>query len=67
MTCLTGWKISRFPEYDPHGDPIPKSNGILPVTRSKPLAEMEVGCKIKINVSDRSPDFLRYLDKQGLV
>jgi DtxR family Mn-dependent transcriptional regulator len=60
-------KFLGFPEYDPHGDPIPKSNGILPVSRSKPLAEMEVGCKIKItNVSDRSADFLRYLDKLGI-
>ena len=58
-------KFLGFPEYDPHGDPIPKSNGKLPVTKSKPLSEIEVNRKLKItNVSDNSPDFLRYLDKQ---
>src|ERR1700730_538385 len=58
-------KFLGFPEYDPHGDPIPKSNGKLPVTKSKPLSEIEVNRKIKItNVLDNSPDFLRYLDKQ---
>jgi DtxR family transcriptional regulator, Mn-dependent transcriptional regulator len=60
-------KFLGFPEYDPHGDPIPKSNGKLPANRSKPLAEMGINMKIKItNVSDSSPDFLRYLDKQGI-
>jgi len=58
-------KFLGFPEYDPHGDPIPKSNGKLPVTKSKPLSEIEVNRKLKItNVSDNSPDFLRYLNKQ---
>ena len=60
-------KFLGFPEYDPHGDPIPKSNGNLPVSRSKPLSEMEAGRKVKItSVSDSSPDFLRYLNKQGI-
>ncbi|HZK64908.1 MAG TPA: metal-dependent transcriptional regulator, partial [Puia sp.] len=60
-------KFLGFPEYDPHGDPIPKSNGNLPVSRSKPLSALEPGKKIKVvSVSDGSPDFLRYLDKQGI-
>ena len=60
-------KFLGFPEYDPHGDPIPRSNGKLPVLKSKPLSAIEVNRKIKItSVSDNSPDFLRYLDKQGI-
>jgi len=60
-------KFLGFPEYDPHGDPIPKSNGRLPVSRSRALATIEAGGKVRItNVSDHSPSFLRYLDKQGI-
>jgi DtxR family Mn-dependent transcriptional regulator len=60
-------KFLGFPEYDPHGDPIPKSNGKLPISKSKPLSEIGVNRKIKItNVSDNSADFLRYLDKQNI-
>jgi DtxR family Mn-dependent transcriptional regulator len=60
-------KFLGYPSYDPHGDPIPKSNGNLPVVRSRPLAEIEAGRRMKVTkVSDSSPDFLRYLDKQGI-
>ena len=60
-------KFLGYPKYDPHGDPIPQSNGHLPAITSKPLSEVEVNRKIRItNVSDSSADFLRYLEKQGI-
>jgi DtxR family transcriptional regulator, Mn-dependent transcriptional regulator len=60
-------KFLGFPQFDPHGDPIPQSNGHLPVFSSRPLSEVKVNSKIKItNVSDSSADFLRYLEKQGI-
>jgi DtxR family Mn-dependent transcriptional regulator len=60
-------KFLGFPQFDPHGDPIPQSNGHLPAVTSKPLSEVEVNRKIRItNVSDSSADFLRYLEKQGI-
>lgn len=60
-------KFLGFPKYDPHGDPIPQSNGHLPPMASKPLSDVEVNHKIRItNVSDSSADFLRYLEKQGI-
>ena len=60
-------KFLGFPKYDPHGDPIPQSNGHLPPMASKPLSDIEVNRKIRItNVSDSSADFLRYLEKQGI-
>lgn len=31
------------PVFDPHGDPIPSSSGILPIKKGKPLTEMKVG------------------------
>ncbi len=60
-------KFLGFPQFDPHGDPIPQSNGDLPVISSKPLSEIKAGFKIKVtSVSDSSADFLRYLEKQGI-
>src|SRR5450755_1149349 len=60
-------KFLGFPQFDPHGDPIPQSNGLLPAFSSRPLSEVKVNSKIKVtNVSDSSADFLRYLEKQGI-
>ncbi|MHA4810884.1 metal-dependent transcriptional regulator [Flavitalea flava] len=60
-------KFLGFPEYDPHGDPIPGSNGKIPVNKSKPLTEIEKGHKVKITkVSDHSTSFLQYLHKQQI-
>ncbi len=60
-------KFLRFPKYDPHGDPIPNSNGRLAVLKSKPLGETALDKKVRITgVSDNSADFLRYLNKQNI-
>ncbi len=60
-------KFLGFPKYDPHGDPIPQSNGHLPAKASRPLSDAELNRKILItSVSDSSADFLRYLEKQGI-
>jgi DtxR family transcriptional regulator, Mn-dependent transcriptional regulator len=51
-----------YPEFDPHGDPIPNANGELPKTTSILLSEIEEGqsCKVAA-VKDTSPSFLQYL------
>ena len=60
-------KFLGYPNYDPHGDPIPDKNGKLPATKWHPLSETEIGKKVKVvNVDDNSPDFLKYLDKQEI-
>jgi len=60
-------KFLGYPNYDPHGDPIPDKNGKLPATRWMALSETEIGKKVKVvNVDDNSPDFLKYLDKQNI-
>ncbi len=48
-----------FPEYDPHGDPIPKSNGEVPKITNTLLSQIEVGemCRVSA-VKDTSPVFL---------
>ncbi len=57
-------KFLGFPEYDPHGDPIPKADGKLPKTYSVNLADVKVGelCRVAA-VKDASSSFLQYLIK----
>ena len=55
------------PRFDPHGDPIPDTNGKMPETPSVPLSEGCAGTTYRlVGVSNHSPAFLRYLDKTGL-
>lgn len=53
-----------FPEYDPHGDPIPKSNGDIPHSLATLLSEKKVGdvCKI-VAVKDTTTAFLQQLER----
>lgn len=56
-----------FPEYDPHGDPIPKHNGEIPEFLSVPLSEAEIGESYKfVGVKDTSTAFLQHLQRHGL-
>ncbi|REK10305.1 MAG: metal-dependent transcriptional regulator [Planctomycetota bacterium] len=55
------------PEVDPHGDPIPRSDGTLRVPASRTLAECQVGDGFQLaRVIDQSPEFLRFLSNSGL-
>ena len=55
-------KYLGSPKYDPHGDPIPKSNGEMPSTVNTMLSEIEVGkaCRVAA-IKDTSAIFLQYL------
>lgn len=60
-------KFLGFPEYDPHGDPIPKANGKLPKRYSVTLADIKEGDKCRVAaVSDTSSSFLQYLLKLNI-
>jgi len=53
-----------FPEYDPHGDPIPNSNGEIPPAASSLLSEIEEGKTCQVTaVKDSSAVFLQYLEQ----
>lgn len=63
-------KIDQFlgyPEYDPHGDPIPDADGKLKPAFKKTLSDIPVGqsCKIAA-VKDSSASFLQHLMQLGL-
>lgn len=56
-----------YPQYDPHGDPIPDKDGVVQIKPRVPLAELEIGDIGKLtSVSDSSDMFLRYLDKLNI-
>jgi DtxR family Mn-dependent transcriptional regulator len=55
-------KFLDYPTYDPHGDPIPKSNGEMPNSFTLQLSQIEPGktCRVAA-VKDTSTIFLQYL------
>ena len=55
------------PAFDPHGDPIPASNGKMPVYANKRLSEIAVNQTCKVgSVRDTSTPFLKYLKQLNL-
>lgn len=56
-----------YPEYDPHGDPIPDANLNMPEIEQTTLSSLEIGKKGRIlRVPHEDPQVLRYLGKCGL-
>lgn len=60
-------KFLNYPQYDPHGDPIPKPDGRIPVLPSTTLKSISAGghCRV-VAVKDTSPAFLQYLHKLNI-
>jgi len=57
-----------YPEFDPHGDPIPDRNGKMPKSKHGiPLSNVEPGNSVKVNrVHDFDSSFLQYISKIGI-
>jgi DtxR family Mn-dependent transcriptional regulator len=60
--------ILNYPEYDPHGDPIPSREGKMPkVKKQKPLSDLLEGESGKvIRVNDYNDKFLGYITELGI-
>jgi len=55
------------PEFDPHGDPIPRKDGTIPEQKRLSLLEVGVGVSaVFAGVIDDSVSFLTYVDRIGL-
>lgn len=56
-----------FPDFDPHGDPIPKANGEIPIIDRIFLSEVKAAehCQV-VAVKDTSVIFLQYLEKLNI-
>lgn len=56
-----------FPEYDPHGDPIPNEDGVIKKVNKMLLSEAKIDqLYVCVGVKDSSSEFLKYLDKQKI-
>lgn len=56
------------PATDPHGSPIPTSEGEIDSTIYVPLSEVRAGSQITVrSVADEDPERLRYFESVGLV
>lgn len=57
-----------YPEFDPHGDPIPDRNGKMPKSNiGTPLSTIEKGNCVKVNrVPDFDSSFLQYITNIGI-
>lgn len=61
-------ELLDHPTHDPHGDPIPSKDGIMPVMEDIPLNEAEQERSYMVTrVKDQDPELLRYLEKVGLL
>ncbi len=62
-------ELLNFPEFDPHGSPIPQKNGEVPKLPDMiPLSKAVEGKRYQIkNVHDESEDLINYLTKLNLV
>lgn len=56
-----------YPQFDPHGDPIPDAEGQMPEIRYRKLSEVMAGNTVlMMGVCEHSSAFLQHLDKSGL-
>jgi DtxR family Mn-dependent transcriptional regulator len=56
------------PTTDPHGAPIPTAGGRVDERRLSSIADLPIGARARVvRMSDRDPEFLRYLAKRGIV
>lgn len=62
-------QILKYPEFDPHGHPIPQTNGRIPkMEKAIALTNLEKGeVGIILRVYDHSKDLLEYLYKSDLI
>ena len=57
----------EFPDFDPHGDPIPNRNGVIKKITKLLLSEADLNKEYQcVGVKDSSSEFLKYLDKQKI-
>lgn len=64
-------RLDRFlgyPEFDPHGEPIPNAQGDLKTKFNTLIQDMEPGqAGVVVSVKTTDPQFLQYLDKLGIL
>src|ERR1700736_2314839 len=60
-------ELLGYPTVDPHGDPIPSKEGVVPVREGCLLTQLQDGQQARVvRVNDQNADKLRYLGQLGL-
>ncbi len=61
-------ELLNHPTHDPHGDPIPSKDGVVPEMASLAITEAQVNQSYIVGrVKDQDPELLRYLEKTGII
>lgn len=61
-------ELLNDPTHDPHGDPIPSKDGVVPDKASLAVCDANLETPYIIGrVKDQDPELLRYLEKSGLI
>ncbi len=56
-----------YPDFDPHGDPIPDRDGVFKTREKKLLSALQEGQSgLCVGVADSSAAYLKFLDKHGI-
>ena len=60
-------ELLKYPQADPHGDPIPSPKGKLPSRSLTSLVECDLGRTVRVaQVMDQNPAFLQFVDRHHL-
>jgi DtxR family Mn-dependent transcriptional regulator len=66
LEALIAAKLGN-PTHDPHGDPIPSADLVMPEEPTESLASLQPGdAGTLVRVSDSDPEMLRYLAERGI-
>ncbi|MEX0608566.1 MAG: metal-dependent transcriptional regulator [Balneolaceae bacterium] len=61
-------ELLNHPTHDPHGDPIPTKDGVMPEMAQLSIVDAEKDTTYIIGrVKDQDPELLRYLEKIGII
>ena len=61
-------ELLNHPTHDPHGDPIPSKDGVMPKKATLALHDAELNTLYMVGrVKDQNPELLRYLEKLGVL
>jgi DtxR family Mn-dependent transcriptional regulator len=61
-------ELLNNPTHDPHGDPIPSKEGVVPQMASLAITDAEENTSYIIGrVRDQDPELLRFLEKSGII
>jgi DtxR family Mn-dependent transcriptional regulator len=61
-------ELLNHPTHDPHGDPIPTKDGVMPAMAQLSIADADFEKEYLIGrVKDQDPELLRYLENMGII